>query len=530
MFSCRAVWQRCGPLARRAAYRLPLEGVQRRAMSSVPGGSGENILYTVLCGGALVGALSYAYVTVTSDHERFNERISEIRARPKTEWTPKPWPPKGGDADEDGEAEAGEEEAAAAEAETIVEEAAEVVAEAAEAVAEAAEAVAEVAQEVEAAAEEVTKVAEAVEEAAQAVAEPAAVGAEETQSDVPLAAASALELLKKAEEKDDSAPTEQEPLLSVVEKETPAVAEVSASDGSTLGMAVPVIEENVSPVEDGKASETEAPTKQSPAPAEVLSEEELPAFLQLAPVVEKPSVQVPLVEEATAPVDIKPVEEGPAPIQEVPLPLEAAPVADEPLAPAEVAKEAPAPTEVEIVVEEPPAPVDASVLVEEAPAPVEVAAVVEEAPAPVEVAAVVEEAPAPVEVAAVVEEAPAPAEVAAVVEEAPAPAEVAAVVEEAPAPAEVAAVVEEAPAEVAAVVEEAPAPAEVAAVMQETPALVHNASKEYIVVVLEGTPKEEKRPKVLGVGPMTGRIILDPEDDSTPASEGRRRLLRMQMQ
>ncbi|XP_014913522.1 apoptosis-inducing factor 1, mitochondrial isoform X10 [Poecilia latipinna] len=97
MFSCRAAWQRCGPLARRAAYRLPLDGVQRRPMSSVPGGSGQNILYTVLCGGALVGALSYGYKTVTSDHDRFNDRISELRARPKTEWTPKPWPPKGKD-------------------------------------------------------------------------------------------------------------------------------------------------------------------------------------------------------------------------------------------------------------------------------------------------------------------------------------------------------------------------------------------------------------------------------------------------
>lgn len=28
-------------------------------MSSVPGGSGENIVYAVLCGGALVGAVSY---------------------------------------------------------------------------------------------------------------------------------------------------------------------------------------------------------------------------------------------------------------------------------------------------------------------------------------------------------------------------------------------------------------------------------------------------------------------------------------
>lgn len=28
-------------------------------MSSVPGGSGENIVYALLCGGALVGAVSY---------------------------------------------------------------------------------------------------------------------------------------------------------------------------------------------------------------------------------------------------------------------------------------------------------------------------------------------------------------------------------------------------------------------------------------------------------------------------------------
>ncbi|MEQ2196192.1 hypothetical protein XENOCAPTIV_026009, partial [Xenoophorus captivus] len=69
--------------------------VQRRSMSSVPGGSGENILYTVLCGGAFVAALSYGYMTVTSDQARFSERIDQIRARPKADWTPKPWPPKG---------------------------------------------------------------------------------------------------------------------------------------------------------------------------------------------------------------------------------------------------------------------------------------------------------------------------------------------------------------------------------------------------------------------------------------------------
>ncbi|XP_010794880.1 fibrous sheath CABYR-binding protein-like [Notothenia coriiceps] len=147
---------------------------------------------------------------------------------------------------------------------------------------------------------------------------------------------------------------------------------------------------------------------------------------------------------------------------------------------------------------------------EEAPAPVEVAPVeeapapVEEAPAPVEVAPV-EEAPAPVEVAPV-EEAPAPVEVAPV-EEAPAPVEVAPV-EEAPAP------VEEAPAPV----EEAPAPVVVAPVV-EAPAetLAEGPQREYIVVVLEGAPKAEKRLKVLGVSSMTGRVITAPEEDRSPA-------------
>ncbi|XP_049897877.1 protein MGARP isoform X15 [Epinephelus moara] len=100
MFSCRAAWQRCGPVARRAAYRLPRDVVQRRPMSSLPGGSGENIVYTLLCGGAFVGAVSYAYNTVTSDSARFNNRVAQINARPKTEWVPKPWPPKSRDEEE----------------------------------------------------------------------------------------------------------------------------------------------------------------------------------------------------------------------------------------------------------------------------------------------------------------------------------------------------------------------------------------------------------------------------------------------
>ncbi|XP_077588630.1 uncharacterized protein mgarpa isoform X2 [Stigmatopora nigra] len=110
MFACRSVWQRCGTLARRTAFKLPRDGLQRRPMSSMPGGSGENIVYAVLCGGAFVGAVSYAVNTVSTDSARFNDRINEIKARPKQEWTPKPWPPRG---DEEGSAEEAGEEVAA---------------------------------------------------------------------------------------------------------------------------------------------------------------------------------------------------------------------------------------------------------------------------------------------------------------------------------------------------------------------------------------------------------------------------------
>ncbi|XP_056113250.1 uncharacterized protein mgarpa isoform X2 [Rhinichthys klamathensis goyatoka] len=100
MFACRASWQRCGgPLARLSINRAHLyrDVVPRRLMSSVPGGSGENFLYAVLCGGAFAGSLAYVYKTLVTDKERFADRVSEINARPKSEWKPKPWPPKSGE-------------------------------------------------------------------------------------------------------------------------------------------------------------------------------------------------------------------------------------------------------------------------------------------------------------------------------------------------------------------------------------------------------------------------------------------------
>nr|XP_020466929.1 protein MGARP [Monopterus albus] len=184
MFSCRAAWRKCGPLARRATYRLPQNVVQQRLMSSVPGGSGENIFYIVLCGGVFVGAISYAYSTMSTDRIRYNERIAQINAQSKAEWVPKPWPPKSGKEEEEEEeeevaareAELGEEDGAAdSKTETVVEAVDEVVAEVAEVV----EGSAEVVQDVQTVTEEVAGSAEG---AAQADAEPAAIAAEEPKS------------------------------------------------------------------------------------------------------------------------------------------------------------------------------------------------------------------------------------------------------------------------------------------------------------------------------------------------------------
>ncbi|XP_031442655.1 protein MGARP isoform X5 [Clupea harengus] len=106
MSLCRAALQRCGPMARHFLTNSPFSHlnrnvVSRRTMSSVPGGSGENIAYFLLCGGALAASVAYTYSTVTSDHARFMDRVTDIQSRPKDEWKPKPWPPKSRDEDEE---------------------------------------------------------------------------------------------------------------------------------------------------------------------------------------------------------------------------------------------------------------------------------------------------------------------------------------------------------------------------------------------------------------------------------------------
>uniref|UniRef100_A0A3Q3VSU5 Uncharacterized protein n=1 Tax=Mola mola TaxID=94237 RepID=A0A3Q3VSU5_MOLML len=95
MFSFRAAWQRCGPLARRAAYMLPRDGefnvTAKRNINVFISGKELKKYITV----RFFSPLSpQAYNTVSTDSTRFSERIAEIKARPKTEWVPKPWPPK----------------------------------------------------------------------------------------------------------------------------------------------------------------------------------------------------------------------------------------------------------------------------------------------------------------------------------------------------------------------------------------------------------------------------------------------------
>ncbi|XP_029368372.1 fibrous sheath CABYR-binding protein isoform X2 [Echeneis naucrates] len=407
MFSCRSVWRRCGHLARTSAHRLLPVVVQRQSMSSVPGGSGENIVYTLLCGGAFVGAVSYAYITVSTDNARYNTQIEQIKARSKP-WVPKVWPPKSKDDKEGGEEEktvtvgGGEEEEeeeeleAAAEAKAEVETLAEAFAEAAEVVVEVAEGVAEAVKEVEDITEQI-QVVETMEEAVEAVAKPADITAEDPDSNVPLAA---------------------------------------------LNQGVP--KEEFTPVEEATVPTGVAPAEGTPTLAEVAQVEEAPALTETVPVKGIPAqAEVAPIEEAPLLMEITPADEAPVPVEE------------------------------------------ASALIE--------VAVVEEAPAPAEVAPV--EVPASMEVVPV-KEAPAPEVEEAIV-----------LVGEMPAP------VVEASAAIAftqAVETACEVPVE---------SLVQDPKREYIVVALDGTPKPETCPKVLGVAPMTGRNIPSQGGEDALASE-----------
>ncbi|XP_061643218.1 calphotin isoform X1 [Phyllopteryx taeniolatus] len=593
MFACRAAWQRCGPLARRAAFRLPRDGLLQRQMSSMPGGSGENIVYTVLCGGVLVGAVSYAFNTVSTDSARFNDRISEIKTRPKKEWTPKPWPPKRGEAGpaEEASEEAAAEAAADSESETVVEAVEEIVVEGAEVVIEMAEEVVPAAQQAEVMADEAVQVAEVVEETAHTITEQ--VATEDPESNVVLAASPMLEgteveeqvvcaaAVNEAAVKDALLPPgvmeSVETALAMLDEEAApspveaawAVEEASRQTEALVGEEVqptiepaPLVEIVVTPA----PVVVDAPTLLEVAPAVG----EAPIHSEVTPAAEKSTTLGDFtlaVEEASTPVEVVPE------VEEAPIHLEVAPAVEDSITPGDftLAVEE-ASTSIEVVPPVEESQVALASVVEEVLTPV----VVEEALPFVEAAPVVEETPTPVPMTQTVEEEPILMDVP-VVEEAlttvecfpatedslpstvPAP-----VVEEVPDTVEIAPVIDEAlppfdstPAiekttlvvqvQASPVIEETTLPLKfettveeilsteepnidlASSIEEEAPpplveALEKDSKREYIVVVLEGTPKEDKSPKVLGVAPMAGRIIPAPED------EDKRHLHRVQMQ
>ncbi|MGH0160851.1 UNVERIFIED_CONTAM: hypothetical protein FKN15_057621 [Acipenser sinensis] len=106
-----AAWQKLAPVARTSTTRFARNAAPVRHMSSssAPGSTGDNLMYIILCGGSFAGAGYYVYKTLTTDSARFQDRVTEIISRPKSEWTPKPWPSN--KSEDSGEAEAAEEAA-----------------------------------------------------------------------------------------------------------------------------------------------------------------------------------------------------------------------------------------------------------------------------------------------------------------------------------------------------------------------------------------------------------------------------------
>ncbi|KAM8847784.1 uncharacterized protein ACB058_011635 isoform 2-T3 [Synchiropus picturatus] len=452
MFACRSVWVRCGSLARSTSYRRPRDVLQLRQMSSAPGGSGENIVYTVLCAGAFVGAMSYAYSTVTSDSARYNERIAEISSRPKTMWTPKPWPPKSEDEDTGGDVEdevVAEAPPSQEEAESVLEtEGATITGE-----------VAEVPHNVDTVVE-APQAKAAVEKAEELI----PTSAEEPEINAVLSI-------------DSTVAATKEVLTLDVLKEDEAGRPVSVAKNITeeTPVLLPVVEE----------ASIETPPKTH-------NQQESQSLVEVSSVGSETVVDLDLVDvmlQVEVAVESVPDSEA--------VPVEAAPITEE--SPVEVAPEAlNATVNVKPLLEVSPAhmvPVAAEV-------PVEMAQVSEELP--INVVPLMTEVT--IDVPQMVQEVP--GEVTGMAKEA--------------CP-QVPLVAEEAPINVTQVVAmpsaDVPSANEVVA-MQDTP----TEQQEYIVVVLEGKPKAE--PKVLGVGPLTGSIA-EPDDK---ASEGKRSLLRMQMQ
>ncbi|XP_015267104.1 PREDICTED: protein MGARP [Gekko japonicus] len=101
---CRVAWQTLTSRFARAAPQLRTR-VPFRQMSSVPGSSGENMLYSLFVVGAAGAGIFYAYRVIISDRARYNERIEQIQQRNTEEWKPKPWPPPSLESDDTDEME-----------------------------------------------------------------------------------------------------------------------------------------------------------------------------------------------------------------------------------------------------------------------------------------------------------------------------------------------------------------------------------------------------------------------------------------
>nr|XP_034967674.1 protein MGARP [Zootoca vivipara] len=119
MHLCSVAWR---PLARRltqgaAPFVRRQAPFRQMSSGSVPGSSGENIIYYLLVAGATAAGGFLAYRTISSDKARYNERISDMQQRTAAEWKPKPWPPQ-----ENDETEANETIAASEEVKDAVEE------------------------------------------------------------------------------------------------------------------------------------------------------------------------------------------------------------------------------------------------------------------------------------------------------------------------------------------------------------------------------------------------------------------------
>ncbi|XP_029450937.1 protein MGARP isoform X2 [Rhinatrema bivittatum] len=96
MHLCRAAWRKLAPLARASSASLVRNAPQRlMSSSSVPGSSGESMMYYGVVGVCITGAGFYIYRTLKGDKDRFTNRASYIEQQ-QQEWKSKPWPPQSG--------------------------------------------------------------------------------------------------------------------------------------------------------------------------------------------------------------------------------------------------------------------------------------------------------------------------------------------------------------------------------------------------------------------------------------------------